>query len=132
MRTAVGVLLVVAGMLVLGATVAALALTSDDDPGTGVTIGICAGLIVGVMLCIVGAERLSDRGRVRLGLAVGLLGVMIMSAGIGWILTVWSNDAVRMDASAPAGGMILGGIVAIVVGVRTASKYSGDGSGLVP
>jgi hypothetical protein len=128
LRTAVGVALVVAGLVVLGVSVAGMALTATEgDPGTGVFVAICAGLIGGIMLCVIGAERLSDRGRVRLGLAVVLLGVVVMSAGIGWIATVWSDDAARMDASGPAGGMIIGGILAIVVGIGTASKYSGEG-----
>jgi peptidoglycan/LPS O-acetylase OafA/YrhL len=126
------VLLVVAGLLALGASVAGLALTAADDAGTGTTVAICAGLLGGVLLCIVGADRLSDRGRARLGAAVCLLGVVVLSAGVSWIATVWSDDAARMDASAPAGGMVVGGILAIVVGVGTMSRYSGDGTWFLP
>jgi hypothetical protein len=132
LRSAVGVLLVVGGLAVIGVAVAGLALTATEDPGTGVTVAVGVGLVGGIMLCVVGAERLTDRGRVRLGLAVVLLGVVVLGAGIGWIVTVWSDDAARMDASGPAGGMIIGGLLAIVVGVGTASKYSGDSNWSLP
>jgi peptidoglycan/LPS O-acetylase OafA/YrhL len=128
LRSVTGVLLVVAGLVALGASVAGLAVTATDDVGTGTTVAICAGVVGGILLCIVGADRLTDRGRARLGAAVGLLGVAILSAGVGWIATVWGDDAARTDASAPAGGMIIGGILAIVVGIGTVSRYSGDGN----
>jgi hypothetical protein len=124
--------LVVAGLLVVGGAVAGLALTATDDPGTGTTVAIGAGLLGGMMLCIVGADRLSERGRARVGAAVGLLGVVVLSAGVGWLATVWGDDAARMDAAAPAGGMVVGGILAIVIGIGTVSKYAGGGDWFLP
>jgi hypothetical protein len=82
LRSAVGVLLVVAGLAVIGGAVAGIAITAtEEDAGTGV---------------------------------------------------LWSDDAARMDASGPAGGMIIGGLLAVVVGVGTASKYSGDNTWFLP
>jgi hypothetical protein len=75
LRSAVGVLLVVGGLAVIGVAVAGLALTATEDPGTGVMVAIGAGLV---------------------------------------------------------GGMIIGGLLAIVVGVGTASKYSGDSNWFLP
>jgi hypothetical protein len=75
LRSAVGVLLVVGGLAVIGVAVAGLALTATEDPGTGVMVAIGAGLV---------------------------------------------------------GGMIIGGLLAIVVGVGTASKYSDDSNWFLP
>ena len=89
MKTALGVVMVVVGLAVIGGAVAVIAMpATEEDPGSGVLVATGIGLAGGMMLCIVGAERLSDRGRVRLGLAVVVgVGTASKYAGDGnWFL----------------------------------------------